>query len=149
MRNLSAFVLAAAFTMSGCASVQNTLSYPATFPDADVWVGMHRYAIWFHPDRPTMLVQRGAPHQMGRALAENWTIYARDQSEPTLIWRTAADAVLQPIGCRVYDITGDDQMREMSYQCAEGVDALAAVGQHREQWRQGIRVANPMETQSQ
>lgn len=141
-------LIAAAFIMTGCASVQRTLSYPATQADADVWVGGHRYAIWFHPQRPTLLVQRGPPQHMSLALAQNWTVYSNDESEPTLIWRTAADAVLQPIGCSVYDVTGQDQMREFTYRCQEGVNVMAAVEQHRYEWRQGVRVANPMEGQA-
>ena len=142
MRTFS-FLLAAAFIISGCASVQRTLSYPATYADADVWVGGHEYAVWFHESDPTILIQRGPPQQMGQALAQNLTMYAADQTEPEIYWRTAANGVLQQIGCEAAEITGADQMREVVYRCMEGVDVAAAVAQHREQWRQGVRMDDP------
>jgi hypothetical protein len=143
MLRLISGLLVAAFMMSGCASMQRTLSYPASMPDADVWVGGHRYAVWFHTSDPTILLQRGPPQYMGRALAENYTRYAADATEPAAIWMAAGDAVLQQIGCHAGEVVGADQIREITYACVQGVDVAAAVAQHREQWRQGVRVDDP------
>lgn len=140
---LALTILAAAFTISACASVQRTLSYPATYADADVWVGAHEYAVWFHETDPTILIQRGPPTQMGQALAQNLTVYAADQSEPEIYWRTAANGVLQQLGCEATEIAGADQMREVTYRCMEGVNVRGEVATRREQWRQGVRLDDP------
>ncbi|MGE0595870.1 MAG: hypothetical protein AB7P07_05880 [Hyphomonadaceae bacterium] len=146
---IAAAMLAAVFMLSACASVQRQLSYTNDQPDADIYVGGYRYAAWFHPSDPTLLLQRGAPHSLGRALVQNWTVYSNDASEPSVVWRAAADAVLQPIGCQTTEITGADQIREITYSCMQGVNVMAAVGQYRQQWRQGVRVDDPTQRQSQ
>lgn len=136
-------LLAAAFLVTGCASVRSTLEYPATWPDADVRVGPYQYALWFHPTQPRVLLRRGPPAQLGVALAEGWTVYGADASEPTPIWFAGADGVLQQIGCQADDITGQDQIREVTYRCIEGVDVQREVALRRELWREGVRVDEP------
>lgn len=136
-------LLAALFALAACASVQRTLSYPAAYADADVSVGGHPYAVWFHQTDPTLLIQRGRAQQMGQALAQNWTLYAADQSEPEAYWRAAANSVLQPIGCQAVEVTGADQMREVTYACMQGVDVRQQVVHRRAQWREGVRVDAP------
>jgi hypothetical protein len=136
-------LLAALLTVSACASVQRTLSYPSQYADAAVSVGGHQFAVWFHEENPTLLLQRGPGQQLNRALAQNWTMYANDQSEPEIYWRTAANAVLQPIGCQAVEVTGADQMREVSFRCLEGVNVKQEVAARREQWRQGLRMDEP------
>lgn len=136
-------LLAGLVGLAACASAQRTLSYPATWPDADVTVGAHRYQVWFHQAEPTVLIQRGVPRPLGQLLAENVTIRAADQTESEPIWRAAADAVLQPMGCQAVEITGADQMREASYTCALPVDVAAEVANRRASWREGVRVPDP------
>lgn len=136
-------LIAAALTLSACASVQRTLSYPSQMADASVNVGGHPFAIWFHEEDPTILIQRGPGQSLNRALAQNWTMYANDQSEPEAYWRAAANAVLQPIGCQPVEVTGADQMREVSFRCLEGVNVQQEVAARREQWRQGLRMDEP------
>lgn len=138
-----ASLLFAALTLAACASVQRTLSYPATMPDADIHVGTHRYQAWFHPERPTILLQRGPPQQMGRALAQNWTVYSNDRSEPSPVWIVAADALLRPLGCHTVDLSGQDQMREATYVCVSALDMRSAIAERRAEWRQGVRVDDP------
>lgn len=140
--------IAALAALAGCASAQRTLTYPATWPDADVRVGTHRYQVWFHQSDPTILLQRGEPRQLGQLLAQNVTVYAADRSEPEIVWRAAADAVLQQLGCQAGEITGADQMREATYSCVPGVNVAEGVAQRREQWRQGVRVDDPREVRT-
>lgn len=136
-------VLIALMMLAGCASAQRTLSYQATWPDADVTVGVHRYQVWFHDRDPTLLLQRGPPAPLPQTLAQNFTIYAADRSEAAPVWRAAADAVLQPMGCHATEITGADQMREVSYACAGTVDIGAEVAARRAGWQRGVRVDDP------
>lgn len=135
--------LAAVLTLSACASVQRTLSYPSQYADAAVTVGGHPFAIWFHEEDPTILIQRGPGQQLNRALAENWTMYANDQSEPEAYWRAAANAVLQPIGCQATEVTGADQMREVGFRCLDGVKVKQEVAARRAQWREGLVMDAP------
>jgi len=60
-----------------------------------------------------------------------------------LAWGAAANAVLQPMGCAATEVTGADQMREITYQCAAGVDARAEVPRRRDEWRRGVHVEAP------
>jgi hypothetical protein len=141
-------VFAALAALAACASAQRTLSYPATWPDADVMVGAHRYQVWFHETDPTVLIQRGEPRPLGQLLAQNVTVYAADRSEAEPVWRAAADAVLQQIGCQATEVRGADQMREASYACVAGVDVRSAVAAARERWRQGVRVDDPTQVRA-
>ncbi|MGE0740235.1 MAG: hypothetical protein AB7O98_02745 [Hyphomonadaceae bacterium] len=136
-------LLAALLSLAACASAQRTLTYPATWSDADVFVGQHRYQVWFHQTDSTILLQRGSPRPLGQLLAQNVTIYAADNSEAEPYWRAAADAVLQQMGCQATEITGADQMREAHYVCATAVDVGSEVAQRRAAWRQGVRVDDP------
>lgn len=140
--------LAALAALAGCASAQRTLTYPATWPDADVMVGTHRYQIWFHETDPTLLIQRGEPRQLGQLLLENVTVYGADRSESEPVWRAAADAVLQQMGCQATEVSGADQMREVTYGCVAGVNVAAEVAQRRTQWRQGVRVDDPTQVRT-
>ncbi|UPT62415.1 MAG: hypothetical protein M0D54_18940 [Hyphomonadaceae bacterium JAD_PAG50586_4] len=135
--------VAVALAVSGCASTQNLLTYPAGWSDADVMVGRERYQIWFHERQPTVLVQRGEPRPLGQMIAQNMTVRAADQSPGILIWGAAANAVLNQIGCGATEVTGADQMREISYTCQPGVNVSAEVAARREEWRRGVVVAAP------
>lgn len=135
--------LIALLMVSGCASTQRTLSYDAGWPDADVYVGEQRYQIWFHERDQTVLVQRGDPRPLGQLLAQNLTIYSQDRSAGILTWGAAANAVLNPMQCAATEVTGADQMREIEYTCAPGVNPHAEVTQRREMWRQGVRAPAP------
>jgi hypothetical protein len=112
-------------------------------PDADVLVGQARYQVWFHERDSTVLVQRGDPRPLGQLLAQNLTVYANDRSAGILVWGAAANAVLAPIGCAASEVSGADQMREITYACRPGVDVAAEVAAHREEWRRGVRVPAP------
>lgn len=136
-------LIATTIILSGCASSQRILSYPAGMPDADVMVGEQRYQVWFHERDATLLVQRGDPRPLGQLLAQNVTIYAADASPGILTWGAAANAVLNQISCGATEVTGADQMREISFTCAEGVNVAAEVAAHRAEWREGARVAEP------
>ncbi len=136
------FLIAALALLAACASTWRTLGYDG-MPDADVWVGEGRYQVWFHPSEQRVLVQRGPPMHFADLLAQNVTIYARDRSPGILWWGQAANAVLRPIGCYATEVTGADQMREVEYVCPQPVNVEAQVATHREQWRQGVRVAAP------
>ncbi len=145
-----ASLIAAAFIMSGCASTQRTLSYPAGMPDADVYVGQARYQVWFHETDSTVLVLRGDPRPLGQLMAENMTVYSQDRSPGILVWGAAANAVLQPMGCAATEVTGADQMREIAYVCQSPIDVAAEVARRRDEWRRGVRVEAPaMEVQPQ
>ncbi|WP_395646999.1 hypothetical protein [Terricaulis sp.] len=135
--------LIALMMLAGCASAQRTLSYPSTWPDADIAVGTHRYQAWFHERDATILLERGPPAPLAQMLAQNNTMYAADRSEAEPVWRAAADAVLQPLGCQATEITGADQMREVSYACAGAVNVGAEVAARRVEWRRGVRVDDP------
>ncbi|MDX2275087.1 MAG: hypothetical protein NW206_06510 [Hyphomonadaceae bacterium] len=136
-------LIATALTLTACASVQRTLTYPSQYADAAVTVGGHPFAIWFHEEDPTILIQRGPGQSLNRALAQNWTMYANDQSEPEVYWRVAANAVLQPMGCQALEVTGADQMREVSFRCLEGVNIKQEVAARRDGWRQGLVMSEP------
>jgi hypothetical protein len=136
-------ILAAAFLLSACASTQRTLSYSTGWPDADVQVGGYRYQVWFHRTDQTLMIQRGEPRPMAQLLALNVTRYAADRTQPEAIWRAAANAVLSTIYCEAEEITGQDQMREVSFTCGPGVDVRQAVGNHRSTWQQGITAPLP------
>ncbi|GAM97049.1 hypothetical protein U91I_00671 [alpha proteobacterium U9-1i] len=138
---LAAVILA--LTLSACASTQRTLSYQSGWPDADVNVGGYRYQVWFHETDQTMLIQRGDPRPMGQALALNWTRYATDNTQPEIVWRAAADAVLRQIHCEGREVTGQDQIREVSYVCGPGVNVNEAIAANREAWRRGVSVTDP------
>jgi hypothetical protein len=138
-------LLAVLALLAACASTQRTLSYNAGWPDADVWVGGDRYQVWFHERDQTVLVQRGQPRPLGQLLAENMTVYAQDRSPGILVWGAAANAVLNPIGCAATEVTGADQMREISYACAQPINVQTTVAARREEWRRGVRVAAPAE----
>lgn len=140
----AAIAALAAILAASCASVQSTLDYPATWPDADVRVGVHQYALWFHPERRSVLLRRGPPARLGMALAEAWTVYAADASEPAIVWTTAADAVLQQLGCHAIDISGQDQIREVAFTCVEGVNVMQEVGARRTTWQAGVSVPDPL-----
>lgn len=137
------FTMIVAVALAGCASVARQLDYPSTWPDADVWVGEHQYALWFHPERQTVLLRRGPPQRLAVALAEGWTIYSNDRTEPTLVWGRAADAVLQQIGCYGVDMQGSDQVREVNFVCPQAVDIQREVAARRDQWRAGVRTDMP------
>lgn len=141
MKTLAA--LTAIAVVSACASVQATLDYPATMPDADVHVGGHQYALWFHPDEQRLLMRRGPPEQLGVALAEGWAIYGADETEPTQVWRAGADAVLAQMGCQSDDVSGSDQIREFTYTCRADIDPKREITIRRELWREGVRTADP------
>lgn len=126
------------FALSACASTQRTLSYPATWPDADVMVGAERYQVWFHETDRTLLIQRGDPRPLGQLLASNYTIHAVDRSASEPVWRAAGDAVLGELGCAVTELRGADQVREASFACAGEVDVRSAVAVNRERWRRGV-----------
>lgn len=143
------WLFAALALLAGCASTQRTLSYQASWPDADVTVGTHRYQVWFHDRDPTILLQRGPPAPLPQTLAQNYTIYAADRSEPEPVWRAAANAVLQPMGCEAREITGADQMREVTYTCATTVDMRMEVAARRGAWQRGVHVDDPMTLQPQ
>lgn len=134
---------AAAVVVSGCASTQSLLTYPAGWSDADVMVGGERYQVWFHESQPTVLVQRGEPRPLGQMLAQNVTVRANDPSPGILNWGAAANAVLNQIGCGATEVTGSDQMREIAYTCQAGVNVNAEVAARREEWRRGVIVAAP------
>jgi hypothetical protein len=136
-------LIAAVLTLTACASTQRTLSYEGGWPDADVHVGGYRYQVWFHQRENTMLIQRGDPRPMNQALALNWTRYAADSTQPEIIWRAAANAVLHPIACEATEITGQDQMREAQFVCGPGVDVFEVIQANREAWRQGVTVPDP------
>jgi hypothetical protein len=142
-------LILAALALAGCASTQRTLSYNAGYPDADVYVGEQRYQIWFHESDQTVLVQRGQPRPLGQLLAQNLTIYSQDASPGILTWGAAANAVLNPMQCAATEVTGADQMREISYTCASGVNPHAEVAQRRDAWRQGVRVPAPVQAAQQ
>jgi hypothetical protein len=131
------------FALSACASTQRTLSYPATWPDADVMVGAERYQVWFHETDRTLLIQRGEPRPLGQLLATNYTIYAVDSSASEPVWRAAGDAVLGELGCAVTEVRGADQVREASFACLSDVDVRPAVLVNRERWRRGVLAAVP------
>jgi hypothetical protein len=134
---------ASALILAGCASTQRTLSYSAGWPDADIYVGQQRYQLWFHERDQTVLVQRGDPRPLGQMLAENLTVYAADASPGILTWGAAANAVLNPMQCAATEVTGADQVREIAFSCAPGVDLRAEVAARRETWRAGVRVEPP------
>lgn len=140
---LGSLLIATFFVVSGCASSQRILTYPATWPDADVTVGVQRYQVWFHGEDATLLVQRGEPRPLGQLMAQNVTIYAADTSPGILVWGAAANAVLNQIGCGATEVTGADQMREIAYSCAASVNVAAEVASRREEWRRGVRVEAP------
>lgn len=140
---MRAILMIALFALGACASVQRTLSYNAGMPDADVMVGNQRYQVWFHETDQTVLVVRGAPRPLGQLLAQNMTVYANDASPGILWWGAAANAVLTQFGCYGAEVTGADQMREISYVCPQPVDVAAQVAQRREEWRRGVRVDAP------
>ena len=137
------FLVAAVLAVSGCASTQSLLSYPAGRSDADVMVGRERYQVWFHESQPTVLVQRGEPRPLGQMIAQNVTVRANDPSPGILSWGAAANAVLNQIGCGATEVTGSDQMREIAYTCTAGVNVNAEVAARREEWRRGVTVAAP------
>lgn len=136
-------LIAATLVVSGCASTQSLLTYPAGWSDADVMVGRERYQVWFHESQPTVLVQRGEPRPLGQMLAQNMTVRAGDQSPGILTWGAAANAVLNQIGCGATEVTGADQMREIRYTCQPGVSVRNEVNARREEWRRGVVVAAP------
>jgi hypothetical protein len=140
---IRALLVVAALVVSGCASTQNLLTYPAGWSDADVMVGRERYQIWFHERQPTVLVQRGEPRPLGQMIVQNVTIRAADQSPGILTWGAAANAVLHQIGCGATEVTGSDQMREISYTCQPGVNVRNEVAARREEWRRGVIVEAP------
>jgi len=141
---LRALLLAAAFALGACASTQRTLSYNAGMPDADVMVGNQRYQVWFHDRDSTVLVMRGEPRPLGQLLAQNLTVYAQDTSPSIIWWGAAANAVLNQIRCGATEVTGADQMREISYACDAGVDVGAEVSARRADWQRGVRVEAPV-----
>jgi hypothetical protein len=140
---LRVLLVAALMVVAGCASTQRTLSYPATWPDADVHVGEQRFQIWFHERDQSVLIQRGNPRPLGQLLAGNYTVYAGEASPAETTWRAAADAVLADIGCSATDLSGADQVREARFACLPGTDVRAALLVNRERWRQGVMVAAP------
>ncbi len=136
-------LLVCAFALSACASTQRTLSYHGGMSDADVMVGNQRFQVWFHERDATVLVMRGAPRPFSQLLAQNLTVFAQDQTLGIVWWGAAANAVLNQMRCSATEVTGADQMREVSYVCDAGVDVRAAVDARREVWRQGVVVAAP------
>jgi hypothetical protein len=140
---LRALLSASLFALGACATAQRTLSYPAGYPDADVFVGNQRFQIWFHERDETVLVQRGDPQPMGQLLAQNATIYANDATLGPLWWGAAANAVLTQFGCYGTELNGEGQVREVSYTCPTPVDVQAQVALQREQWRRGVHVEPP------
>ena len=138
-------LIAAAIILSGCASSQRILSYPAGTPDADVFVANQRFQLWFHERDQTILVQRGDPQPLGSLLAQNATIYANDRTLGPLWWGAAANAVLTQIGCYGVEVSEENrtQMREVSYTCAAGVDVTAELAARRAEWRRGVHVPEP------
>lgn len=142
---LRTMLIAAALVVSGCASTQSLLTYPASWSDADVMVGRERYQVWFHERQPTVLVQRGEPRPLGQMIAQNVTVRAADQSPGILTWGAAANAVLNQIGCGATEVSGADQMREITYSCQPGVNVNAEVATRREEWRRGVIVAAPVQ----
>ena len=140
---LRSFLLTAAFALSACATAQRTLSYPAGYPDADVFVGNQRFQLWFHERDQTVFIQRGDPQPFGSLLAQNATIYANDNTLGPLWWGAAANAVLQPIGCYGATVAGEGQMREVAYICPQPVDVGAHIQANRAEWRRGVHVEAP------
>jgi hypothetical protein len=136
-------LLAALLALGACATAQRSLSYPAGYPDADVFVGNQRFQIWFHERDQTVLVQRGDPQPLGQLLAQNATIYANDATLGPLWWGAAANAVLTQFGCHGATVDGEGQVREVAYTCPTPVDVDAQVAAQRQQWRRGIHVEPP------
>ena len=145
LRNLAA-VTAAALTVSACAGIGRMETYPHGFADAKVTVGKRHFSVWFHRSEPTVMVQRGMGSGMGQAMASGLTLNAVNFTEPMPYWKAAAQAVLTPLGCTVGDVyTLDNRSTwEAKYTCPTGTDVVAQVEAHRDEWRRGIAVADPM-----
>jgi hypothetical protein len=142
---LRAFMLASLFALGACATAQRTLSYPAGYPDADVFVGNQRFQVWFHERDQTVFLQRGDPQPFGQLLAQNATIYANDATLGPLWWGAAANAVLTRFGCYGATVDGEGQVREVAYTCPTPVDVQAQIATNRDEWRRGIHVEPPTE----
>jgi hypothetical protein len=142
---LRAFLFASLFAVGACATAQRSLSYPAGYPDADVFVGNQRFQVWFHEHDQTVFVQRGDPQPFAQLLAQNATIYANDATLGPLWWGAAANAVLTQFNCHGTELTGEGQVREVSYTCPRPVDVSAEVAGRRAEWRRGLHVDAPAE----
>ncbi len=71
------------------------------------------------------------------------TVYANDATLGIRWWGAAANAVLNPMRCSAAEVTGADQMREVTYVCDPGVDVGAEVDARRPAWRAGVRADPP------
>lgn len=145
MRRLACLLLVVALV--GCASMSRMMTYPHGLADAKVTVGHREFSIWFHTTDSTILIQRGFGGSMGHALGQGLSLGAVNMMEPQPIWRAAAEAVLGPIGCRITDIytLDNDITWEAHYSC-EGPTPVpqAIVQSHRDSWRAGLAVPDPM-----
>jgi len=142
---LRSLVLAGLFALAACGTAQRALLYDTGWPDADVHVGNQRFQVWFHEERPSVLVMRGQPRPLAQLMAENVTVYAQDPTLGILWWGAAANAVLMPMGCHATEVTGADQMREIEYVCQHQIDINAEVRARRAAWRAGVTAPAPQE----
>ena len=141
LRLICALALVAA--LAGCAGLGGA-DDPARGPaDAQVAVGNHHFSVWFDRKETTVFVKGGAG--AGRALVSVLTLNAVTFIEPVSYWRAAAQAILTPIGCTVSELhaLGDRSTWQVSYACPVGVDAVAEMEAHREEWRGGVSAPDP------
>ena len=139
MRSLTGAAVLAAFAVSGCGAGMARLgTYGTDLADAKTRVGGREFAIQVHPTDNTIAIQRGFGALMGQSFVEGATFGAANYQEPMPIWRSAAEWLLHPPGCRILSIYELERTSyEAEYECPAGVDLRALVQEHRQTLRQG------------
>ncbi len=144
----SAVIAVLALGVAGCAGMGRMMSYGSDWADAKVTVGTREFAIWVHDADRTLLINRNNGAAMGQGMMEGLTFGGVNGNLPAPIWRAAANGVLSTMGCRAVDVyTLDNSVSwEATYECPDGVDPRQLVADRRDAWRQGIAVADPLQS---
>lgn len=130
--------LALVVALGGCAGLSRVTQYPQGTRDAKVNVGVREFSVWFHRRDATILVQRSLPG-----------IFMEGPGgfEPMPLWRAAAEAPLDDLGCEITEFyeLGQPRVWEARYQCPDGEPVGAdVIASRRPIWREGIEVADPL-----
>lgn len=129
----------AALALSGCgASMARLSSYGTDLADAKTRVDGREYALSVHPIEDTILIQRGFGALMGQSVVEGATFGVVNFQEPMPIWRSAAQWLVEPVGCRIVEIYELERSSfEARYECPPGVDLRRLVADNRTSLRAG------------
>ncbi len=115
MKGLALAVIAIA--LAGPASAGGLADYSWTQADAKVPVGKVSFNLWVNQHRPAILIEPSMK-----------TVLSGGGHYPDPVWRTVAEAFVQPVGCSVSAIKPLTRMGaawEATYACPDGVDLIA------------------------